>query len=237
MLPNPAEPETEGSVGSAVVEELSSGLELWFACPRGWLAMASSLSVSALSKSTRGPQSPGRYNLCEHTFFSWEYPELASEPQWSLSGIFWNRWMKKCKLLASWWRMQTVFLLITFFYCLGGDAPEADPEMSIWVPVIFVLLLEVIPVSTSKGVEKFEGKRSIQKVFMSRLLLWETEVQSCWGPLRNNAELASSGGKEAGMYNFQLQPVTVWGLLLDFWSTLWAKASGCCQVESCTFLL
>lgn len=44
---------------------------------------------------------------------------------------------------------------------------------------------------------------------MSRLLLWETEVQSCWGPLRNNAELASSGGKEAGMYNFQLQPVTV----------------------------
>ena len=77
------------------------------------------------------------------------------------------------------------------------------------MPAIFVLLLEVIPVNTSKGVEKFEGKQSIQNVFMSRLLLWETEVQSCWGTLRNNAELASSGGKEAGTYNFQLQPVLV----------------------------
>jgi len=107
MFPNPAEPETEGSMSPAVVQELSLWLEFWTLFP-----VASSLSlVSILNKSTWYPGT-----------VSWKVQfslDSIKSLQQGLSNpflgnviIFCNKQMKKCKPLASRWRMPN-----TFFCC------------------------------------------------------------------------------------------------------------------------
>lgn len=88
------------------------------------------------------------------------------------------------------------------------------------MPGSFVLFcfLEVIPVSTRKGVEKLEGKQPVQNVLLSRLLLWETGsvlLGVSERRYRTCLRIAPPEGQEAGVYILRLQFVVVRRWLLE----------------------
>ena len=112
MFPNPAEPETEGSISPAVVQELSLWLEFWTLFP-----VASSLSlVSILNKSTWYPGTVSwkvQFSLDNIKSLQQSF----SNPFLGKVIIFCNKQMKKCKPLASRWRMPNTFFLLLLFSC------------------------------------------------------------------------------------------------------------------------